>query len=132
MSPATSHRMLRKLALALACAAMLGIAHPALAQKTGPNGGLLAGKAGHETELVISGTELAVFILDNGKAHETKGVKIKAVIQHEGKTVNVDLVDSDGKKMVGKLPGPLGKGAIVVLTGKDDHGDVISSRYVLK
>ena len=58
--------------------------------------------------------------------------RCKAVIQHDGKTVNVDLVAADAKKMVGKLPAPLGKGAIVVLTGKDDHGDVISARYVLK
>ena len=58
-------------------------------------------------------------------------MKIKAVVQHAGKTSNVDLVAADGKKMVGKLPAPLGKGAIVVLTGKDDHGDVISARYVL-
>jgi hypothetical protein len=33
--------------------------------------------------------------------------------------------------MVGRLAAPLAKGAIVVLTGKDDHGDVISARYVL-
>lgn len=124
--------MLRSLILAVVSAAMLAAAQPALAQKTGPNGGLLAGKGGHETELVVSGTELAVFIVDHGKVHETKGVKIKAVVQHEGKTVNVDLLDKDGKKLVGKLPAPLGKGAIVVLTGKDDHGDVISARYVLK
>jgi maltose-binding protein MalE len=124
--------MLRRLILAAVSAVMLAAAQPVLAQKTGPNGGLLAGKEGHQTELIVSPTELAVFILDHGKPHDTKGVKIKAVIQHEGKTVNVDLVDSDGKKMVGKLAAPLGKGAIVVLTGKDEHGDVISSRYVLK
>ena len=123
--------MSRSLILALVSAVMLAAAQPALAQKTGPNGGLLAGKAGHETELIVSPTELAVFILDHGKVHATKSVKMKAVIQHEGKTVNVDLTDSGGKKMVGKLPAPLGKGAIVVLTGKDEHGDVISSRYVL-
>ena len=123
--------MLRSQILAVVSAAMLAAAHPALAQKTGPNGGLLAGKEGHQTELVISGTELAVFVLDHGKVHGTKNVKMKAVIQHDGKTVNVDLADSEGKKMVGKLQAPLGKGAIIVLTGKDEHGDVISSRYVL-
>jgi hypothetical protein len=122
----------RKPALALVCAAILGAAQPALAQKAGPNGGLLAGKAGHETELVVSSTELAVFILDHGKPHGTKGVRLKGVIQHEGKTVNVDFVAADDKRLVGKLPAPLGKGAIVVLTGKDEHGDVISARYVLK
>lgn len=124
--------MLRSLILAAVSAVMLAAAHPALAQKAGPNGGLVAGKGDHQTELVVSATELAVYILDHGKPHETKGVKIKAVIQHEGKTVSVDLADAAGKKLVGKLPAPLAKGAIVVLTGKDDHGDVISARYVLK
>jgi hypothetical protein len=124
--------MLRKFALSGLAAAMLALAQPALAQKTGPNGGLVAGKDGHETELVVSAGDLTVYILDHGKVHDTKGVKIKAVIQDAGKTTNVDLVAADGKKMVGKLAAPLGKGAIVVLSGKDDHGDVINARYVLK
>jgi hypothetical protein len=123
--------MLRKLALPLLPALMLAAAQPVLAQKTGPNGGLLAGKEGHQTELVVSATEVIVYILDHGKPHATKGVKIKAVVQHAGKTSNIDLVAAGGNRMVGKLPVPLGKGAIVVLTGKDDHGDVISARYVL-
>jgi cytochrome c-type biogenesis protein CcmE len=124
--------MLRKLSLSLLSALMLAAAAPAMAQNAGPNGGLLAGKEGHQTELVLSPTELTVYILDHGKVHDTKGVKIKAVLQSAGKTTNVELVAADDKKMVGKLPAPLEKGAIVVLSGKDDHGDVISARYVLK
>jgi hypothetical protein len=123
--------MLRKFALSIVTALMLAVALPALAQKTGPNGGLLAGKEGHQTELVLSATELTVYILDHGKVHDTKGVKLKAVVQHAGKTTSIDLAAADAKKLVGKLAAPLGKGAIVVLTGKDDHGDVISARYVL-
>ena len=53
-------------------------------------------------------------------------------MQQGGKTVNVDLVDPMARSLVAKLAAPLGKGAIVVLTGKDHHGDVISARYVLK
>jgi len=123
--------MRRKLALSILSALMLAAALPALAQKTGPNGGLLAGKEGHQTELVVSATELSVYIIDHGKVHETKGVKIRAVVQDAGKTTSIDFAAADGKKMVGKLAAPLGKGAIIVLTGKDDHGDVISARYVL-
>jgi hypothetical protein len=123
--------MLRKLTMLVLCALLLAAAQPSLAQKTGPNGGLLAGKEDHQTELVVSATELAVYILDHGKVHDTKGVKIRAVIQHAGKTTSIDLVAADGKKMIGKLTTPIGKGAIVVLTGKDDHGDVITARYVL-
>jgi hypothetical protein len=33
------------------------------------------------------------------------------------------------KRLVAKLAAPLGKGAIVVLTGKDHHGDAVSARY---
>jgi maltose-binding protein MalE len=124
--------MLRKSAFAAAAAILLALAQPALSQKSGPNGGLLAGKEGHETELVVSPTELTVYVIDHGKIHETKGVKIKAVIQDAGKTTSVDLAPADAKRMVAKLAAPLGKGAIVVLTGKDEHGDVINARYVLK
>ena len=111
---------------------MLAAAQPALAQKTGPNGGLSPARVGIRPSSWCRPTELTVYILDHGKAHDTKGVKIRAVIQEGGKTTNVDLAADDGKKLVGKLAAPLGKGAIVVLTGKDDHGDVISARYVVE
>jgi hypothetical protein len=112
-------------------AALMLAVQPALAQKTGPNGGRLAGKEGHQTELVVSPAEFVVYIIDHGKVHETKGVKLKAVIQDAGKTTSIDLVAADSKRMIGKLAAPLGKGAVVVLTGKDDHGEVISARYVI-
>jgi hypothetical protein len=123
--------VLGKSTLAVLTALTFVAVQPALAQKTGPNGGLLAGKEGHQTELVVSAGELTVYILDHGKAHGTKGVKMRAVVQQTGKSTNIDLSSANGKKMVGKLPAPLAKGTIVVLTGKDDHGDVISSRYVI-
>jgi hypothetical protein len=44
----------------------------------------------------------------------------------------VPLVDVENRKLVGKLESPLGAGAIVVVTGKDDHGDVLSARYTIK
>ena len=45
--------MLRSLHPCIAISRLLVAAQPALAQKTGPNGGLLAGKGGHQTELVV-------------------------------------------------------------------------------
>lgn len=122
--------MTRQFARLTAAVLMLVMALPALAQTKGPNGGLVAGKEGHQTELVLSPAEVSVYILDHGKVHDTKGVKIKAVIQEGGKTTSFDLAP-DGKRLVGKLARPVGKGAIVVLSGKDDHGDVISARYVV-
>ena len=53
------------------------------------------------------------------------------MIQQAGKNVSVDFVDVGGKKLVAKLVAPLEKGAIVVVTGKDHHGDAVSARYVV-
>ena len=123
--------MLRKLAFTLATVGLLGAAGPALAQKTGPHGGKVAGKDGHQTELVVSATELTVYLLEDGKPHESKGTTLRAVVQQGGKTTTINFVDQDGKRLIAKLAAPLGKGAIVVLTGKDDHGHQLSARYVI-
>lgn len=108
-----------------------GLATVAYAQSRGPNGGMLAGSGGHQTELVVSPTELVVYLLHDGKAHESDGTTLRAVIQQSGKTTAISLVDQDGKRLVGKLSAPLAKGAVVVVTGKDHHGDAVNARYVI-
>ena len=114
------------ISLALLCSAQ------AIAQQLGPNGGLLgAPSGGHQAELVLSPTEVTVYILENGKVHDTAGAKMRIVIQQSGKTTTVDLADQQGKRLTGKLDAPIEKGAIVVVTGRDKHGDVISARYVI-
>ena len=123
--------MQRRLTVTLA-ALMLAAAVPVLAQSKGPNGGLVAGSKGHQTELVVSSTELTVFLLEDGKPHEAKGTTMRAVIQQAGKTTTLNFVDHKGQKLVAKLAAPLDKGAIVVLTGKDHHGDQFNARYVIK
>ncbi len=122
--------MQRKFTVIVA-ALMMAMAVPVLAQSKGPNGGLVAGTKGHQTELVVSPTELTVFLLEDGKPHEAKGTKMRAVIQQAGKTTTLNFVDQKGEKLVAKLPTPLEKGAIVVLTGKDHHGDQLNARYVI-
>jgi hypothetical protein len=124
--------MLRKLALIAAAVALIGSAAPTFAQKPGPNGGMVGGTGSHQTELVVSPTELTVFLLENGKPHDSKGTTLRAVIQQSGKTTTVNFADRDGKKLVAKLPEPLAKGAIVVLSGKDDHGHRLNARHVIK
>jgi hypothetical protein len=109
----------------------VGLAVTAVAQSKGPNGGMVAGTGSHKTELVVSPTELAVYLLHDGKAHETKGVTLRAVVQQGGKTSTINFSDQQGKRLVGKLSAPLAKGAIVVVTGKDDHGDPVNARYVI-
>ena len=113
-------------------AGLLALGQPAFAQKAGPNGGKLAGKDGHETELVLSPTEITIYLIDNGKVEPTKGAVVQAVMQVAGATTTVQLVDADGKKLIGKLASPLTSGAIVVISGKDHHGHAISSRYVIE
>jgi hypothetical protein len=124
--------MLRQLAFIAAILGCLAVATPTLAQKTGPNGGLVAGTGGHQTELIVSPTELTVYLLEDGKPHESKGTNMRAVIQQSGKTSTLTFTDVKGEKLVAKLPAPLEKGAIVVLTGKDHHGDQFNARYVIK
>ena len=116
------------IAAVLACVG----ATSALAQDKGPNGGLLGGKGTHQTELVVTETELTVFVLDRGKTHDAKGTNLRAVIQQDGQNQTVPLKLEPGNKMVGKLTEPLKAGAIVVLLGKDHHGDLFNSRYVIK
>jgi hypothetical protein len=122
--------MPRKFVLLVAGLVVLAAA-PVLAQ-SGPNGGLIGGSGGHKTELVVGQTELTVYLIENGKAHESTGTSMRAVIQQSGKTTTVAFADQGGKKLVAKLPAPLDKGAIVVLSGKDHHGDRFNARYVLK
>jgi hypothetical protein len=123
--------MPRKLAGLIAGLAMLAYAAPGLAQ-SGPNGGMVAGAGSHKTELVVGQTELTVYLLEDGKPHESTGTTMRAVIQQAGKTTTVDFADQAGKKLVAKLPAPLDKGAIVVISGKDHHGDRFNARYTIK
>jgi hypothetical protein len=123
--------MLRQLALIAALLASLAVATPTLAQKAGPNGGLVAGTGAHQTELVVSPTELTVYLLEDGKPHESAGSTLRAVIQQAGKKSTLTFTDVKGQKLIAKLPSPLEKGAIVVLTGKDHHGDRFNARYVI-
>ena len=106
---------------------------PASAQQLGPNGGLLgAPSGGHQAELVLTSAEATVYILEKGKVHETTGAKMRLVVQQGGKTTTLDLIDQQGKRLTAKLDAPIENGAIVVVTGKDKHGDAITGRYVIK
>ena len=101
-----------------------------MAQKAGPNGGMMMGKDGHETELIVSPSELTVYLHENGKPEDVKGAKFRAVVQEGGKNTTVNFV-VDGKRLVAKIAAPLGKGAVVVITGTDGDNHMISSRYVI-
>lgn len=123
---------IKRLLITLAAIAFVVAAQPAFAQSKGPNGGMLVAKDGHETELVVSPTELTLYLIEKGKVQNTKGAVVRAVIQEGGKNITINMTVVDGKKLVAKLEAPLGKGAIVVVTGKDDHGHAVNARYVIE
>jgi hypothetical protein len=116
------------LAALLAIAATGGVA---LAQRPGPNGGLVGGSGDHQVELVASPTELAVYLLDDGKPSPVQGSTIRAVVQDGGRTINVALAVSAPTRLTGRLEAPLAKGARVVISGRDGHGHSVSARFVI-
>ena len=61
--------MIRKFALILAAGGLLATAGHVLAQQKGPNGGLVAVSGSHKTELIVTATDLTVFLLKHGKPH---------------------------------------------------------------
>ena len=100
-------------------------------QKKGPNGGLVGGSAGHEVELVVSGTDISVYMLDHGKISPVTNVKLRLVVQQGGKTTNHDLAMAAPNRLAVQLPDPLVPGAIIVVSGRDDHGHTLSARFTI-
>lgn len=125
--------MIQKLVMAFAAAAALGLAPAALAAKAGPHGGQTAVVAGHhDAELVISPTELTLYLTSHGKALAPADNAIKAIIQEGEKKTELPLaVAPEGDKVVGRLAQPLAPGAVIVLTGKLS-GHALSARFVAK
>jgi hypothetical protein len=112
-------------------AAMMPLAFPTFAQtaKKGPNGGLVAGAAGHEVELVVSGVDVSVYVLDDGKVSPVGKAQLRLVVQSGGKTTNVTLATAAPNRLAAKLAEPLAAGAVVVVSGKDDHNHTVSARF---
>ncbi len=116
----------------IAAATLAPFATAAFAQqKKGPNGGMIAGAAGHEVELVVAGPDISVYVLDDGKVSPVGKAKLRLIVQQGGKTTNHDLSPAAPNRLAVKLAEPLVKGAIVVVSGKDDHGDNVSARFTI-
>jgi hypothetical protein len=121
--------MTRRFALVFAMTSLVATT-PAFAQKAGPNGGHLGGTGSYQTELVVTASEMTVYLLEDGKPHDNKAASIRAVVLQGDKSTTINFA-ADGKKLVAKLSAPLDRGTIVVLTGKDEHGDQFNARYVI-
>ncbi len=116
----------------LAAALVLAVATgSALAQRTGPNGGMIGGSADHQVELVIAPAEISVYLLEDGKVTPVQGANVRAVVQDAGRTINVALAASGPNRLAGRLEAPLAKGARVVISGRDGHNHSVSARFVV-
>jgi hypothetical protein len=116
-------------ALALAASPLAVAAHETA---KGPNGGPVADASGHHVEMVAKGTELVLFLTgDADKPIASAGTKgARAVVQDGGKTATVPLQPADPNRLVGALPGPLGKGARVVVSATMADGHAVQARFV--
>lgn len=103
----------------------------ALAQRSGPNGGMVAGSADHQVELVVAPTEISIYLLDDGKVTAVQGANVRAVVQDAGRTITVALAANGPNRLAGRLEAPLTKGARVVISGRDGHNHSVSARFVV-
>jgi len=121
---------MKKIILAMALA-MTVAAGSAVAQRAGPNGGMVAGSADHQVELVVAPTEISVYLLDDGKVTPVQGASVRAVVQDAGRTINVALAANGPNRLTGRLEAPLAKGARIVISGRDGHNHSVSARFVV-
>ena len=124
--------MIRKTLTLGILGATLALSAPAIAQKVGKHGGQTAVVAGHhDAELVIEPTRLVLYLTNHGKPLSAKDNAVRATVQEGGKKTEIKLsVEKD--HLVGSLPQPLKKGAIVLLSGKTEDGHGVSARFTVK
>lgn len=102
-----------------------------MAQRRGPNGGLLAGSAGHEVELVAEATAVRVYILDHGRvAPPGTGATARLVIQ-EGQAQRTLSLAASGDAFVAALDAPIAAGARIVVSGRLPDGHTVQGRFVM-
>lgn len=107
---------------------------PALAQaaRTGPNGGMVGGYNDHLVELVIKGDAVSVHLLEGGKIAPVGRAQLRLVVQSGGKTTPYALTQAAPDRLTATLAEPLAAGAIVVVSGRDDHGHSVSARFPIR
>lgn len=127
----TRRKVLIVCAMSLVAAATPPQKAYAQGSRKGPNGGMVGGSNGHEVELVISGPEASVYVLDDGKVVAVGKAQLRMVVQRGGKTTNYPLNLAEPNRLVAKFSEPLPKGSIVVITGRDDHGHSLTARFII-
>lgn len=123
-----------KTLLALLSAALIGLSGTALAHEAdkGLNGGTLIDVDGHHIEFVPGTDELTFYLSDENEAPLTsEGAKMKAIVQNDGKTNQLDLSPAAPNKLIVKTGAPLASGAKVVVTGTLPDGHTLQGRFVV-
>jgi hypothetical protein len=106
-------------------------ATPAIAQRRGPNGGMLAGGEGHEVELVAEAMAIRVYLIDHGRvAPPRAGATARLVIQ-EGQANRTVNLAANGDAFVATLDTPIAAGARVVVSGRMPGGHTVQGRFVM-
>lgn len=119
-------------ALMLALITALALPFGAIAHEAtkGPNGGALVDVEGHHVEFVPSAEEMTFYLTgDKDAPISSSGAKVKAIVQDNGKTTQMDLSAVEPNKLVGKLSAPLSSGAKVVVTGSLADGHGLQARF---
>ncbi len=100
----------------------------------GPNGGQLVDIPGYHVELVISGTDLILFLSDEKERPiSSQGVQnARAIVQNSGKTLTVPLASIAPNKLGAQLTQPLTAGARIVMSATMADGKTIQARFVRK
>ena len=117
------------LAFVLAALPLQALAHD---KARGPNGGPVADSAGRHLEFVARGTELVIYLSDEGDAPiaSAGSRNARAIVQEGGRTATIPLEPAEPNRLVGALPAPLGKGTRVVVSATLADGHAVQARFV--
>jgi hypothetical protein len=125
---------------AFACAVMLVLAPcahahgPSGAKVVGANGGDIVDVEGGHVELVVSATEIVIYVTDlKDAALPTAGFTARAIVQDGAKQAVLPLVPREPNLLAAPLSAPLSKDAkIAVSTTLAKDGKPVQARFVVK
>ncbi|MBC4019026.1 hypothetical protein [Siccirubricoccus deserti] len=106
-------------------------ATPAMAQRRGPHGGLLAGSAGHEVELVAETTNVRIYLIDHGRVAAPRAGDTARLAIQEGQANRTVNLAASGDAFVAALDTPIVAGARVVVSGRMPDGHTVQGRFVM-
>lgn len=130
--------MLRRSFLASVLAATLAlpaIAHSPKGNKvTGPNGGESIDVDGGHLEMIVTPSELRIFVTDvKDEPLSSAGLTARAIVQTGSKQDVLPLTPKEPNLLVTELKAPLGKGAkVAVSTNLAKGGKPMQARFVVK